>query len=109
MATQVNIFADQGSDYSLDVTVKEDDGTATDLTSFTLSAKFTKNYGTAQTYNFTTQVIDAANGTLKLKLPAETSNSVAYGRYVYDMTVDSVLLDKTRRVVEGILTIRPKV
>ena len=45
MATQVNIFADQGSDYSLDVTVKEDDGTATDLTSFTLSAKFTKNYG----------------------------------------------------------------
>ena len=26
MATKVNIFADQGSDYNLDLTVKDDDG-----------------------------------------------------------------------------------
>ena len=31
MATKVNIFADQGSDYTLDLTVKGDDGSITNL------------------------------------------------------------------------------
>lgn len=109
MATKVNIFADQGSDYTLDLTVKGDDGTITNLSTYSANAKFKKSYGSAQTHYFTTQVVDASAGQMKLSLPAETSNSVEYGRYVYDMIIDSTTLDKTRRVLEGILTIRPKV
>ena len=109
MATKVNIFADQGSDYTLDITVKDDDGSVTDLTTFTVNAHFKKSYGTSQTHNFSTQVIDDAAGTMKLKLPAETSSNVSSGKYVYDMVIDSTTLDSTRRVIEGILTIRPKV
>ena len=109
MATKVNIFADQGSDYTLDITVKDDDGSVTDLTTFTVNASFKKSYSTSQTHFFTTQVIDASAGTMKLKLPAETSSNVSYGKYVYDMVIDSTTLDSTRRVIEGILTIRPKV
>ena len=109
MATKVNIFADQGSDYTLDLTVKGDDGTITNLSTYSANAKFKKSYGSAQTHLFTTQVVDASAGQMKITLPAETSSNVEYGRYVYDMTIDSVSLDKTRRVLEGILTIRPKV
>ena len=39
MATKVNIFADQGSDYNLDLTVKDDDGSVTNLSTFTANAE----------------------------------------------------------------------
>ena len=109
MATQVNIFADQGSDYTLDLSVKEDNGSNTNLTTYTTTAKFAKNYGSSQTYSFTVETVSAADGTLKIKLPAETSANVASGKYEYDVKIDSTSLDITRRVIEGILTIRPKV
>ena len=48
-------------------------------------------------------------GRIQLKLPAELSSNVVHGRYVYDMTIDSPTLDSTRRIIEGVLTIRPKV
>ena len=38
MATKVNSFADQGSDYNLDLTVKDDDGSVTDLSTFSANA-----------------------------------------------------------------------
>ena len=109
MATKVNIFADQGSDYNLDLTVKDDDGSVTDLSTFSANASFKKSYGTSQTHIFTTQILDATAGRIQLKLPAELSSNVAHGRYVYDMTIDSPTLDSTRRIIEGVLTIRPKV
>ena len=109
MATKLNIIADQGADYTLDISVKDTDGTATDLTSYTVNENFKKSYSTSQTHNFTTQVTDASAGTIKLTLPAETSSNVSYGKYVYDMVIDSTSLDTTRRVQEGILTIRPNV
>ena len=109
MATKVNIFADQGSDYTLDITVKETNGTITDLTSYTVNANFRKSHSTSQTHNFTTQVIDGSAGTMQLKLPAEASSNVSYGKYVYDMVIDSTSLDTTRRIQEGILTIRPNI
>ena len=43
------------------------------------------------------------------KLTAEASSNVAFGRYVYDVVIDSSDLDITRRVQEGILTIKPGV
>ena len=52
MATKLNIFADQGADYTLDISVKDTDGTATDLTSYTVNANFKKSYSTSQTHNF---------------------------------------------------------
>lgn len=109
MATKVNIFADQGSDYNLDLTVKDDDGSVTNLSTFTANASFKKSYGTSQTHFFTTEILDASAGKIQLKLPAESSSNVAHGRYVYDMVIDSPNLDSTRRIIEGVLTIRPKV
>ena len=37
------------------------------------------------------------------------SKKAKNGRYVYDMVIDSPNLDSTRRIIEGVLTIRPKV
>lgn len=109
MATKLNISVDQGSDYTLTLAVKDDDGSSTDLTTYSANAKFKKSYGSAQTHLFTTQVTDASTGQLKITLPAETSSNVEYGRYVYDITIDSISLDVTKRIQEGILIIRPKV
>ena len=46
---------------------------------------------------------------MQIKLTAEASSNVAFGRYVYDVVIDSSDLDITRRVQEGILTIKPGV
>ena len=91
------------------MTVKDDDGSVTNLSTFTANASFKKSYGTSQTHFFTTEILDATAGKIQLKLPAEASSNVAHGRYVYDMVIDSPNLDSTRRIIEGVLTIRPKV
>ena len=48
MASVVNLFVDQGSDYTLTLTVKDDDGNATDLTGYAVEAYFQKWTGATQ-------------------------------------------------------------
>tara|TARA_A100001201_G_scaffold113794_1_gene97482 strand:- start:229 stop:558 length:330 start_codon:yes stop_codon:yes gene_type:complete len=109
MANNVLIFVDQGSDFTANIDVKHANGVVTDLSTYTINASFKKSYGTSQTHSFTTTKTNAANGNMQIKLTAETSSNVAFGRYVYDVVIDSSDLDITRRVQEGILTIKPGV
>ena len=109
MASQVNIFADQGSDYSLDLEVNEDNGANTNLTGYTVTAKFAKNYGSSNTYSFQTSITHANNGLVTLSLPASNTENVSSGKYVYDVKINNSSTGVTKRVLEGLLTLRPKV
>ena len=105
MASIVNLFVDQGSDYTLTLTVKDDNGNATDLTGYTVEAYFQKWTGSNTVHKFTPTVTDATNGKLQIKLSGSVSDDIPSGRYSYDVVINNSVQDITRRVIQGQVTL----
>lgn len=106
MATVQNITIDQGTTYSLTITLTNDDGTAKDLSSYTVSAQMRKSYYTSTYTAFTTAKVDLT-GELTISLTAVQTSDIKAGRYVYDIEI--VSSEETLRILEGIVTVTPEV
>ena len=107
MASVVNLFVDQGSDYTLTLTVKDDSGNATDITGYTVEAYFQKWTGATQVYKFTPTVTDATAGKVQIALKGSVSDDIPSGRYSYDVVINHASNDITRRVIQGSLVLNP--
>ena len=106
MATVQNITIDQGTTFSLTITLTNDDGTAKDLSSYTVSAQMRKSYYTSTYTAFTTAKVDLT-GELTISLTAAQTSNIKAGRYVYDIEIESSA--ETLRILEGIVTVTPEV
>ena len=112
MAAIANLKIDQGATFSTDITVKDNDGSAFDLTGYTVAAKMALGYSSTRSRtNFTTTVAsDATTGVVTLSLTADqTSNLDAPARYVYDVEITKTSDSTVTRVIQGIITINPNV
>lgn len=106
MATKVNLYIDQGTDFSTPIELAEEDGTPLDLTTYTGRAQMRKHY-TSSSYNSFT-VNGNANGIITISMNAATTANIAGGRYVWDLELVSAG-NVVSRIVEGIVTINPEV
>lgn len=107
MALKANIVIDQGTSFSTSIDVTDEDGAIVNLAGFTGAAQLRKHYtSTAQTA-FTVS-ITAATGVVALSMSANTTNSIAAGRYVYDCELTDTT-GTVSRLVEGIVTVTPGV
>ena len=106
MATVQNITIDQGTTFSLTITLTNDDGTAKVLTDYTVAAQLRKSYYTNTYTSFTTAKVDLT-GELTISLSAAQTSNVKAGRYVYDIELTSSA--ETLRILEGIVTVTPEV
>ena len=106
MATVQNITIDQGTTFSLTITLTNDDGTAKDLSSYTVSAQMRKSYYTSTYTAFTTAKVDLT-GELTISVTAAQTSDIKAGRYVYDIEIASS--SETLRILEGIVTVTPEV
>ena len=107
MAIKANIIIDQGADYSTAIELTDESEAVVDLTGYTANAHIRKTYTSSNATPFTVG-IQPSLGILNLTLPANTSASMVAGRYVYDVVLTSNTAVKSR-VVEGIVTITPRV
>jgi len=69
MATKLNLFIDQGTDFSTTIEVADDEGTPIDLSTYTGRSQMRKHY-TSTTYNSFT-VTGNANGLITVSMNAE--------------------------------------
>jgi hypothetical protein len=106
MATKLNLFIDQGSDFETSIEVTDDEGESIDLSSFTGRSHIRKHYTSSTFYPFDVAV--SGSGVITLTLSANTSTNIPAGRYVYDLELVSSA-NAVSRVVEGIVTINPEV
>ena len=110
MAAIANLTIDQGATFSSDVTVKDANGNAFNLTGYTATAKMAKGYSSTRTRTTITCTINAdpTTGIVTLSLTAtETAALDAPARYVYDLEITSGAT--VTRVIEGIINVRPNV
>jgi len=111
MAAVANLRIDQGANFSSDVTVTNSDGDAVDLAGYTASATMADAYGSSSSTTITTAIADdTSTGVITLSLTAAQTTALdAPARYVYDVYITLTSNCTVTRVIEGIITVNPKV
>lgn len=108
MATVSNLYVDQGTDFSAIITLKNQDGSVLNLTGFTVASQFRKSYQSSSATNFTVTIFNAAQGKIRMQLPAATSSALLPGRYLYDVEITSPANER-KRALEGIVVLTPEI
>jgi hypothetical protein len=106
MAVKSNIVIDQGTDFEVSINVLDANTTAISLAGFTGQAQLRKYYTSSRKYDFAV-TISANTGEVTLAMSANTSANIAAGRYLYDCVLTQANI--VSRIVEGIVTINPRI
>jgi hypothetical protein len=105
MATKIPMIIDQGTTFSSEIELVDQDGNDLDVTNMHAYAQMRKHYTSVNATNFT---CDLANGMLIISLTAEQTTSLTAGRYVYDIElIDGA--NNVHRLFEGVVTVTPEV
>jgi hypothetical protein len=107
-AVNTNLTIEQGSDYNIDLTIDNDDGTPLILTGYTAQSKVRKHYGSTSYQDFTIEFVDRLAGEIRLSMGSSITSSLSEGRYVYDIVLTDPNLVKLR-VVQGNVLVNPGV
>jgi len=99
MSTKANLSIDQGTTYSVTLTLTDTNGDPMNLSNYTASSKIKKWYTSSNSIAFNAS-INTATGSITLELDANTTATIRPGRYVYD--VDITDGTSITRVVEGL-------
>ena len=104
-----NLVIDQGSDFALDLVIKEG-GSALNLSNYSGRAQLrTSVTASSASASFTVTVTNAANGALKMQFPAATSSGISAGQYVYDLEIYTANNSIVKRIMQGDVTLTPEV
>jgi hypothetical protein len=109
MASQVELFCDQGSDFSFTIDVKNDDSSPMNIAGYSFSSSIRKSYYSVHpTANLSISVSNTALGNVILTMNSATTANIKAGRYLYDVRMVDTS-NVVTRVIEGIITVYPQV
>ena len=109
MAMTAYLDIDQGSDFTVEIDLENDDGTPMILGGTQIYSQFRKSYSSSTAYSFVCEILDASNGKFSLSLSGTNSSNIKPGRYLYDVEVVNTTSNAKSRVVEGIVTINAEI
>lgn len=101
-AATYNLCIDQGSDFVLDLTVKEG-GAIKDLTGYSARAQLrSKKSDETLAASFTCTVkTPATSGQISIELPNSVSSALTAGRYFYDLEIYTANDAIVKRLIQG--------
>lgn len=102
----------QGTDVTFKINIQEPDGTAKDVTSQYFYASLKKSYTSLDStkIDFTTSVVDAANGIITISLDSDTTATLDHNtRYVYDCFMAAAGNNNIISILEGKVFVKPSV
>ena len=104
-AANYDIVLDQGSNYAIDVLVKES-GLVKNLTGYAAraSVKASKS-ATTNSATFGCTIPTPTNGKVKMEMPAATTANLAAGQYFYDLEIHTSDNSIVKRLIEGTVNI----
>jgi len=107
MASKANLIIDQGSTFSTDLTLTDENGDPLSLSGYTANSQIRRWYTSSNTTAVFTTSINTTSSTISLTLTANQTSNLTFGRYVYDVEITSG--SEVSRIVEGIITVTPQV
>ena len=106
---EANLTINGGANFSNIFTVKNPDSTAFDFTDYGGSSQMTKSVAVGSTgfpdATFTVGFTSAVEGKLEISLGSTSTRSLAAGRYVYDILVNSASSSNTTDVLETSISV----
>ena len=105
MARKQNIVIDQGSTFSLDIDLNDENGEPFDLTNYSAECEIKKHYLSANAISLT---VTLETGNINISLTSNASSTIEAGKYVYDVKIIAANNEITR-VIEGLATVTPSV
>jgi hypothetical protein len=79
------------------------------LNGYNVRSQLRKSYYSTNAVEFIITMLDAPNGSIELKLEADTTSNIRAGRYVYDVEIQEISTGTVTRIFEGIATVLPNV
>jgi hypothetical protein len=107
MATKANLVIDQGTTFSADLTLTDDNGDMLQLGGYTANSQMRKWYTSTNPAAIFTTSINTTSSVITLSLTDTQTNNLTAGRYVYDVEINNG--STVSRIVEGIVTVTPQV
>lgn len=107
MASEYNLYIDQGVTFTTEITITNNDGSPVDLTYALLRSQVRKSYTSTVAYPFTITKIDQTGGVVQLSMTAAQTAAMKAGRYVYDAEYE--VDGKVVRYLKGLVTVYPRV
>jgi hypothetical protein len=107
-AININLIIEQGADYNVDFTIRNDDGSRLNLTDYSVSSFLKKHPTSIKTYPFNVSFTNRLAGEIKVSMDSTITNTLSEGRYVYDVLLTSGNGTKTR-VIQGNILVSPGV
>lgn len=107
MAIKANIVIDQGTDWQTEFNLTDVTDEIIDLSGYTGAGQMRKYYTSSSFHTFDVTITPNV-GKITIGMDANTTNNIAFGRYVYDIELTSNT-NITSRIVEGIATVTPGV
>jgi hypothetical protein len=107
MATKANLVIDQGTTYTTDLNLTDENGDPLNLAGYSANSQIRKHYTSSNSVVFSTS-INAVAGIITLSLTANQTANIVSGRYVYDVELTDAS-NSVSRIVEGIVTVTPQV
>jgi len=109
MAIKANIVIDQGTNFTSQVSITDENDEPYDLTDHTAKAQMRKNYLASSFVEFNAVIPSPANtGIVTLTMDSTKTGSIEPGRYLYDVIVINSS-NNVSRAVEGIVTVTPAI
>ena len=108
MAIYADIIADQGSNFSSEITVTDVDDSPIDLTNYTARGQIRRTYTSSNATSFTAAINNPTSGIVSISLSAAITSGMKPGRYVYDIEIVSNT-NVITRVIEGQFILTPSV
>jgi hypothetical protein len=104
-----DLYLEQGTSFTTQLTLADTNGLAYNLSHFSVSSQARKSYYSANaTINFVSTIYDSANGIIQLSANSSVTSGVRPGRLVYDVIISDSSNNVTR-VLEGQIYVSPSV
>jgi len=108
-AATYNLTIDQGSDFNIDLVVKEG-GSVKNLTGYSARAQLrAKRDSSTAAASFDCTVTSALEGKIRMQLSNATSSGISAGRYYYDLEIYTATDAIVKRLIQGEVTLNQEV
>jgi hypothetical protein len=101
MAIYANLSIDQGSDFTEEITVRDNHDNIVNLSGYTAHSQMRRHHTSSTKYDFNVSIISESAGIVSMKLNSSVSNNIKPGRYQYDVELRETSTGNVTRIVEG--------
>jgi hypothetical protein len=102
-----NLVINAGADFSQVFTLESiSTNSVLNLSTYTIASQMRKHSASSSSIAFTSTILNASQGTIRIGLTSTTTTNIKPGRYIYDINAYNSSDGTTSRVIEGMVLVR---